>query len=352
MGPPEMEGLNRHNVRRPADRNNPSSLPPPIIPPVRPGIGSPRWSVMIPVYNCAHLLPNTLQSVLCQAPGKDKMQIEVVDDCSTADSPEEVVRSIGGDRVDYFRKTSNEGAIANYNTCIQRSRGEFVHILHGDDWILPGFYSEIESLIAKYPEASLFGTRSFFADDEGFLTGVSRRFKPLETPARGPVYLDQDASVQCAGMVMKRDFYETTGGFMENLPHTADVEMWTRAFHLGAGVLSPEVLSVYRVFEGNHTSRLVRSAENLKDMARLYRALGEKVPGYDYPRSRSFLQRYAIQQFVTSCDRKDKGAADAAGRFYLEHATTGEKFWFWRWLMRRRLRAWKSDMIHRMRKAT
>jgi glycosyltransferase involved in cell wall biosynthesis len=316
-----------------------------MIQPVEEGNRRPRWSVMIPVYNCAQLLRKTLESVLQQAPGIDFMQIEVVDDCSLGDDPEAVVRSIGGGRVDFFRKTRNEGAIANYNTCIQHSRGDLVHILHGDDWVLPGFYSEIERLSGQYPEASLFGTRSFFADEEGFLTGVTRRVTSLESPAKGPVYLDQDASVQCAGMVMRRDFYEKTGGFMENLPHTADVEMWTRAFHVGAGVLSPEVLSVYRVFEGNDTSRLVRNAGNLRDLACLYRMLGERVQGYDYARSRRFLQRFAILQLQASLERQDAAAADAARKFYLEQATPSEKVWFWRWDFRRRLRSWTAGIM-------
>jgi len=302
---------------------------------------------MIPVYNCARLLEKTLESVLAQAPGSDEMQIEVVDDYSLGDDPETVVRSIGGGRVDFFRKPRNEGAIANYNTCIRRSRGDLIHILHGDDWVLPGFYAEIENLNAKYPEAFLFGTRAFFADEEGYLTGVSRRFKPLESPCKGPVYLDQDASVQCAGMVMRRGFYEKNGGFLESLTHTADVEMWTRAFHQGAGVLSPEVLSVYRVFHGNDTSRLVRTAGNLRDMARLYMTLGDNVPGYDHARSRKHLQRYTILQFVNSLERQDTEAAEAARRFYLEQATPGEKWWFWRWDFQRRRRSWIAGIMGR-----
>jgi len=302
---------------------------------------------MIPVYNCARLLKKTLESILSQAPGSNEMQIEVVDDCSLGDDPETVVRSIGGGRVGFFRKPRNEGAIANYNTCIRRSCGDLIHILHGDDWVLPGFYAEIENLNAKYPEAFLFGTRAFFADEEGFLSGVSRRFKPLESPCKGPVYLDQDTSIQCAGMVMRRGFYEKNGGFIESLPHTADVEMWTRAFHQGVGVLSPEVLSVYRVFDGNDTSRLVRTAGNLRDMARLYTTLGEKVPGYDHARSRKFLQRYAILQLEASLARYDSEAAEAARRFFLEQATLDEKLWFWRWDFQRRRRSWMTRIMGR-----
>ena len=49
------------------------------------GTYRPFWSVMIPTYNCGDYLRRTLESVLCQDPGPDKMQIDVVDGCSTED---------------------------------------------------------------------------------------------------------------------------------------------------------------------------------------------------------------------------------------------------------------------------
>ena len=52
----------------------------PEIPPLPDGESRPRWSVMIPTYNCAALLRQTLESVLAQDPGPEVMQIEVIDD--------------------------------------------------------------------------------------------------------------------------------------------------------------------------------------------------------------------------------------------------------------------------------
>ncbi|MEQ9234992.1 MAG: glycosyltransferase [Coleofasciculus sp. E2-BRE-01] len=53
------------------------------ISPIPKGEQRPLWSVMIPTYNCAQYLRETLANVLAQDPGSEVMQIEVIDDHST-----------------------------------------------------------------------------------------------------------------------------------------------------------------------------------------------------------------------------------------------------------------------------
>jgi glycosyltransferase involved in cell wall biosynthesis len=105
----------------------------PWIGPVPAGTEGPLWSVMIPTFNRTEYLPRTLESVLAQDPGRDKMQIEVVDNCSTTDDPEPVVRAAAGDGITFTRNSQNLGSMRNFNRCIERANGYLVHILHDDD---------------------------------------------------------------------------------------------------------------------------------------------------------------------------------------------------------------------------
>src|SRR5918912_1129900 len=101
--------------------------------PVPEGTVRPFWSVMIPTYHCARFLRQTLESVLAQDPGSESMQIEVVDDGSTLDDPEKVVKDVGQGRVAFYRQPQNVGHTKNFETCLKRARGKVVHLMHGDD---------------------------------------------------------------------------------------------------------------------------------------------------------------------------------------------------------------------------
>src|SRR4051794_38490682 len=115
-----------------------------IVWPINDGEHRPVWSVMIPTHNCARYLGETLESVLRQDPGPTLMQIEVVDDHSTADDPELVVKELGKGRVRFYRQPQNVGQLANFHACIDRSRGKLVHLLHGDDCVRDGFYRKLQ----------------------------------------------------------------------------------------------------------------------------------------------------------------------------------------------------------------
>jgi len=283
----------------------------PAITPVPEDVRRPMWSVMIPVFNCANYLRQTLASVLAQDPGPERMQIEVVDDMSTKDDPEAVVREVGKGRVAFFRKPKNGGATANFNTCIERSRGRLVHILHGDDFVYPGFYGKLEELAWVHPGMALIGTRVFHVNETGIILRVSERVLELEKGGKSAMPLYYHNPLQFAGAVVRRSFYEQQGGFLPALLHAADCEMWARAIHLAGGVISAEVLAAYRVFEANDSSRLQRTAENLRDTERLYHLLAARHADYDLARGKYQLSLQAQRQAAFFEARKDLEAASA-----------------------------------------
>lgn len=219
---------------------------PPFIAPLPPRDTRPVWSVMIPVYNCSRFIPDVLESVLRQEISTTLMQIEVVDDASTDGDVEEVVNRLGKGRIAYFRQSENVGSLRNFETCINRSKGSYIHLLHGDDLIKEGFYKKMTQLFHDYPEAGAAFSNYDFVNESGKLTHTN----PSEGNKDGILYnwLNRVAGrqrIQYAAMVVKREVYENLGSFYGS-HYGEDWEMWVRIAKYYSVAYTPEVLAQYR----------------------------------------------------------------------------------------------------------
>lgn len=286
---------------------------PPQIGPVQGSDTRPLWSVMIPAFNCASYLGQTLRSVLAQAQSPNQMQIEVVDDCSNKDDPETVVRDVGQGRVAFHCKPQNEGATCNFNTCIQRARGELVHILHGDDYVLSGFYEAVEEAFRRHPETAMVITRSLIVDEMGELDTISGRVRHWEnTPVRTVGSLAYQNDIRTPAAVVRRSFYEQHGGYLPSLIHTADWEMWLRACHFGGALSINQPLAAYRMFAANHTGRLMRTGDNLRDFLRLAHQVSSYLgEDFEWQKFRRVVSDMAWGQALTFRRSGDQEAAVA-----------------------------------------
>jgi glycosyltransferase involved in cell wall biosynthesis len=222
--------------------------------------------VMIPTYNCARYLRETLESVLAQDPGPEMMQIEVVDDCSTTDDPEAVVKELGRGRVTFHRQPANVGHVGNFNTCLIRARGEIVHILHGDDLVSEGFYTCFQDAFERDARVGAACCSSIFIDGDGLSCGNE---KPIQST---PGILDH-AAVRIArnppytpSVVVRRQVYENLGGFDSRFRWCGeDLEMWVRIAANHPVWYHPEPLAVYRVHHGL-TGKSVKTGGNVQDV--------------------------------------------------------------------------------------
>jgi glycosyltransferase involved in cell wall biosynthesis len=179
------------------------------------------------------------------------------------------------------RTPQNLGLAGGWNTCIERACGQWVHLLHHDDFVLPGFYARMRAVAEAHPEVALVACRNFSVDEQGIILGVSPRVAELEPGGRAVESFLYANPIQCPGVVVRRAFYEAHGGFRPDLLFVLDVEMWARAIGLAGGVVIPEVLVCYRSSQGQATNRLVRSGESLRDVERLMQIYAERYPDYD-----------------------------------------------------------------------
>lgn len=257
----------------------------------------PLFSVMIPTYNCIHYLRQTLESVLTQDPGIDVMQIEVVDDCSTDGDVAALVRDVGKGRVSFFQQSENRGSLRNFETCLNRAKGYYVHLLHGDDFVKHGFYEEVKSLFNTYPEIGCAVTNFNWIDENEKHSGFSLNLLPAPGILDNWLYkIASRQMVQPPAVVVKRSVYEKLGGFFA-VHYGEDWEMWIRiAAHYKVGY-SPKCLATYR---GGHNSNIstksILSGKNFRDLS----AVIDIVQHYLPKSKRKKLRHLAKKNFSIS----------------------------------------------------
>jgi len=244
----------------------------PDIKPVFDGKQRPFWSIMIPTYNCSKYLEKTLKSILRQDIGLNEMQIEVIDDCSTIGNPEEIVDKVGKGRIKYFRQSQNAGLAKNFNTCITRSRGQWVHILHDDDILLEGYYAAMKDIINLNDNIDMIFCRAIAIDGEDEWKEIL--YSPPAQSTTGLIEHSFDKLIignyiVTSSVVIKRNMYETIGGFNDKLSHTTDWDMWLRIALSGNIFYMHRPYLLRRVHDDADTNKLAKSAENIRQIINL-----------------------------------------------------------------------------------
>lgn len=271
---------------------------PPRILPVEKADTRPLWSVMIPAYNCGAYLPDTLASVLMQAPGPETMQITVVDDASTDVDVERLVARLGAGRVGYFRQSFNVGSLRNFETCLNKSQGQLIHLLHGDDEVRPGFYAKMEELLARFPQAGAAFSRYLSIDEYDGTTLTS----DLERPDPGLLdnWLETLACkqrIQTPAMVVRRSVYERLGGFF-GVHYGEDWEMWLRIAAHYPTAYHPDILAAYRKHADSISGQYVLTGQNIRDLKIIMGISESYFPAEQWKsigkKAKAFYAHYAI----------------------------------------------------------
>ena len=220
---------------------------------------------MIPTFNCGRFLEQTLRSVLDQDTGIAHMQIEVIDDASTMDDPAEIVRRIGKGRVTFYRQPANVGHIRNFAACLNRARGHLVHLLHGDDFVSPGFYAALERGFNADRRVGAAFCRYAFVDSEDRF----KSFSALEGAEAGCLddgleRLAEEQRIATPSIAVRRAAYEQLGAFDERLRCSEDWEMLVRIAARYKIWYEPRPLASYRMHEDSNTGRHRRLAQELE----------------------------------------------------------------------------------------
>lgn len=269
-----------------------------------------RWSVVIPAYMPGENLAITLESVVAAMGGRHDFEVIVVDDAS----PDPIDLGDYGPLVRVERHSDNVGAVPNFNRAVGYAQGDFVHVLHADDYVEVGFYEALERGLTAEDSviAAACGARRVDGAGRLILT-----MKPEQ--ARPGIWPDAFERLAVANrlpavsVVAKRSAYEQVGGFDESLAHAADWDMWIRFSKAGDVYYDPTPLASYRVHQAQHTASLVRSGKNIDEAVEVINRLPERAPQAQARRlmTRAFLYR-AVYATRTAANAMRAGQVSVA----------------------------------------
>jgi glycosyltransferase involved in cell wall biosynthesis len=157
--------------------------------PITGGMASvPRVSVVVPAYNLARFLPAALDSALAQDWPADALEVIVVDDGSTDETPAVLAHYAG--RVRAIRRP-NGGLVAAVDRGLAAVTGDYVALLDADDeWPRDRLRRQVEHLEA-HPAVGLVHGDMELIDEHGVTTVPSfdaqRGYVPLRGRLLGPL---------------------------------------------------------------------------------------------------------------------------------------------------------------------
>ncbi len=259
-----------------------------------------KISVIIPAYNAEPYIAQAIESCLQQTEPAE--EIVVLDDGST-DRTAEVAERFSG-RVRVVRLGKNSGLPTARNRAIEASTGDWLAFLDADDWFLPRKLELQRRCIQQNPNAVLVYSAFRLRFPDG--SEQDGKFVP---PSDLHWRLRYHCPFQPCTVMLRRDAFDTVGGFDPAYPRCEDWDLWLRIadrFSTDVFAAVPEPLAAYRQTPGSLSSstvRMYKAKTAVIDSRSLYRTSGVS----------RFLLRRRIHAF---------NHYDAAVEFR-EHGSTG-----------------------------
>ncbi|OGL51158.1 MAG: hypothetical protein A3H37_09040 [Candidatus Schekmanbacteria bacterium RIFCSPLOWO2_02_FULL_38_14] len=212
---------------------------------------SSKVSIVIPTYNCAQYIGETIESILNQI--YKNFEIIVVDDGST-DNTRDVAKSFEKE-INYIYQ-ENGGPSKAKNTGIKAARGEYIAFLDADDIWFPDILKQTVQAFQQYAEAGLAFTDYLKFDESGVIqqSNCADRFKVWFNKHRsattdlayGWFYRELLIGSCISSVFVKKKVMEEVGMFDETFKIGEDYDLWLRIAKKYKFIYINRVLYKYR----------------------------------------------------------------------------------------------------------
>ncbi len=270
---------------------------------------SPIASVVVPAFNCAATITETLRSILRQTFAD--FELIVVDDGSTDGTPE-IVGRFSDPRIRLIRQR-NRGLAGAHNTGIAAARGEFVGFCDADDlWMPEKLERHIDHLRAN-PAVGISFSDSRMIDAAGRPIGVCQKPKLKGLTAadifkRNPIGNGSTAVIRRAALdgfaYRPKGEAERDWWFDENFRQSDDIEGWLRF------VLTQDwriegidgLLTLYRIHGAALSANVACQLDSWLDMRGKIAQISPALVERHGPAATAYQLRYLARRAVSMRD--------------------------------------------------
>lgn len=184
---------------------------------------NPKVSIIVTCYNLASFLPDSLKSITELA--FNDWECIIVDDASTDNTPDVVRGWLQDIRFSYIRNPENLGLSASRNRGAEQSKGQYLLFLDADDMLdRAGLQDLVDTLDNNTEVHVAYGSLDTIQED-----GSNRRRNPWPSG-----HFDWRAQIAHLNQLpysslMRRDVFESVGGYRARDWRAEDSSFWIRA---------------------------------------------------------------------------------------------------------------------------
>ncbi len=239
---------------------------------VRSADGAPAVSVIIPYYNTAQYVGETLDSLFAQT--YTDYEVILVNDGSPDTEELERVLEPYREHVIYL-KQENRGSSGARNAGLRVARGRFVALLDSDDLWEPEYLAVQVAALERDPTIDVIFPNALLFGDSPF---AGKTFMDV-FPVEGEITIARLITQRCyvwVGVTARRETVLRAGMFDESLGSAEDLDLWLRILHQGGRItFHRRVLGHYRQRRGSHTSKPIWLLNNwLKLLDKVDKTMG------------------------------------------------------------------------------
>lgn len=272
----------------------------------------PIASIVVPAFNAARTLPETLKSLLSQT-FRD-YEVIIVNDGST-DNTLEIARGFTDDARVRIVTQPNRGLAGARNAGIAAARGKYVGFCDADDIWMPEKLETHVRHLEQSPDVGLSFSGSQLIDEASRGTGLAQRPKLRNVTTahvlrRNPVGNGSAAvmSRQALEDIAWRPWFEKSHDwvFDETFRQSEDIECWMRLLLTTDWRLEgvPGLLTGYRVASGGLSAATDRQLASWERMIAKLRPYNPAFFARHEQAARSYQYRYLARRAISSLDRR------------------------------------------------